>query len=276
MTSRHTRPLTDEQRDGLEVSRWQAPDMGALGRAQPAKGAVASREPRADPPPERPRFPTADELEALRQAAQDEGFAQGRGAGYEEGLQEGRAAAKAEAERLGQRQQDELDHLEALLRSLGRPLAQLDEAVIEQLGELALTVARQVVRRELMTQPGEVMAVLRAAVAALPMSARNVRVHVNPEDFRFLTERLGDSGAEEDERAWRLVEDAGVSRGGCTVRSDASFIDATVEHRLNQLASQLLGGAREQDRGRRSGDRGEPGHHDGNTGGPEHGPEATE
>ncbi|MCP1675603.1 flagellar assembly protein FliH [Natronocella acetinitrilica] len=239
--NRASKPLTDEERRDQSVSRWQAPDMHepvSPSRAPSGAEAVASR----------PRYPTAGELESLRQAAQDEGFEQGREEGYRAGLEQAQQEARNQAEQADADYRQRVTQLDGVLDALARPLDQLDEQVIEQLSQLALTAARHVVRRELQTQPGEVMAVVREAVAALPLSAQNVRVHVNPEDFRFLGDRLGDSHADAGERAWRLVEDAAISRGGCTVRSDASFIDATVEHRLNQLVIQLLGGGRVQDR----------------------------
>jgi flagellar assembly protein FliH len=108
---------------------------------------------------------------------------------------------------------------------------------------LVLTLARQVIRRELHTQPGEILAVIREAVGLLPMAARDVRVHVHPDDHRFLNELLGE---DDSERAWRLVDDPALSRGGCRVEAERSQVDATLERRLAQLASQLLGG-REED-----------------------------
>ncbi len=244
MSFRPTRPLSADQRRRLEVSRWEMPDMSTP-PVPPRQAETSGQD--AGARVERARPPTAAELEALRLAAREEGHAQGREEGYAEGLRQGEAAARKQAKRTQGEQQAHLKALQELLEALARPLEQADDAVMEQLAELSLVVARHVVRRELQTQPGEVMAVLREAVAALPMAARNVRVHVNPADFRFLSERLGGGGAEGGEQAWRLVEDGAVSRGGCTVRSDASYIDATVEHRLHQLVSQLLGGGRDQD-----------------------------
>jgi len=105
-------------------------------------------------------------------------------------------------------------------------------------------VAKQLVRRELKTDPGQVLAVVREAMAALPLAARNVRLHLHPEDATLVREMLtlGDN-----ERGWQIVEDPVLSRGGCKISSDTSQIDASVERRLHTVIANVLGGQRETD-----------------------------
>ncbi|MCC5857861.1 MAG: flagellar assembly protein FliH [Ectothiorhodospiraceae bacterium] len=233
-----TRVISDEEARSARVSRWELPEVRqragdrSRGTGREAGGGVDIQ-----------RLPTAEEMEAIRQAARDEGYAEGRQEGYAQGLKQGEAEGRDRWERQSQMLAGQLESLRHMLDALATPMALVDEAVEGELTRLALAVARQVVHRELQTQPGEVMAVIREAVALLPMSARQVRVHVNPEDYRFLSERFGDA----DHGAWELVEDAAVQRGGCDVRSESSRVDATLDRRLNQLASQLLGGIRDDD-----------------------------
>ncbi len=233
-----TRVISDEEARTARVSRWELPEVrqrpGDRSRApgQDAGGGVEIQ-----------RLPTAEEMETIRQAARDEGYAEGRREGYAQGLEQGEAEGRNRWEQQSQVLAGQLESLRHMLDALATPMELVDEAVEGELTRLALAVARQVVHRELQTQPGEVMAVIREAVALLPMSARKVRVHVHPEDYRFLSERFGDA----DHGAWELVEDAAVQRGGCDVRSESSRVDATLDRRLNQLASQLLGGIRDDD-----------------------------
>lgn len=199
---------------GLGSARsWQLPPMGAAGAP------VAS----------------VAELEALRQAAYREGFDQGRKEGRQAGHAEGLAAGRSHGEQEGR---ESARRMAALLDSLAEPAAELDEAVEQELAALTLMLAQQVIRRELQSQPGEIVPVIREAVALLPFSARDVRVRVHPDDARFLREVLGE---DDESRSWRLVEDPGVSRGGCLVATQSSHIDATLEHRLTVLATDWLG-----------------------------------
>ena len=235
-----SRVLRGDEADAM--SRWELPHVD--GRAESDRQTRETEETQAEPEEEvRPRWPTAEELETIRRQAHDEGFAEGREAGHQEGHDKGYKAGEKEAKKLEQEQKKRLQTLEALIGAQAEPLAQLDDEVQEQMVRLVLTLSRQVIRRELQTQPGEILPVIREAVALLPMSARDVRVHVHPDDHRFLNELLGE---DESGRAWRLVDDPSLSRGGCVVQAERSRVDATLERRLAQLASQLLGG-REDD-----------------------------
>lgn len=225
--------LRGEEAEGM--TRWELPRVGGERAA-----AAAQPEPESEEGPD--RLPTAEELEGLRQRTRDEGYAEGRESGYQAGYDAGYKAGEREARKLEKEQHNKLETLQALIDAQARPLQQVDDEVHDELVRLTLILARQVIRRELVTQPGEILPVVREAVALLPMGARDIRVHVNPEDHRFLAELLGDA---EEDRAWRLVDDPSLSRGGCRVEAERTRVDATLERRLAQLASQLLGGRAE-------------------------------
>lgn len=173
------------------------------------------------------------EIERIQQSAYDEAFAQGKREGYEAGFAEGRGAGLQQ----GQGEvSTQTRRLKGLLDHLAVPAGELDDAVENELAQLALAIARQIIRRELQTQPGEIVGVIREAIGLLPLSTREVRIQVHPEDAEFLRETLVES-----ESAWRLVEDPAVSRGGCLISAEASRLDATVEHRLAAVIADLLG-----------------------------------
>ncbi|MGH8314622.1 MAG: FliH/SctL family protein, partial [Steroidobacterales bacterium] len=48
----------------------------------------------------------------------------------------------------------------------------------------------------------------------------------------------------ESERAWQIVEDPVMARGGCEVVSATSRVDARIETRLAAILSELLGSER--------------------------------
>ena len=172
---------------------------------------------------------TARQIEELQQQAREEGFQVGRREGLEAGKKEIRAR---------------VHELDALMQTLAKPLEQVDAQIEQDLVQLALAVARQLVRRELKSDPGQVLAVVREAIAALPLAARNVRLHLHPEDATLVRETLSVS---DNERSWNIVEDPVLSRGGCKISSDTSQIDASVERRLHTVIANVLGGQRESD-----------------------------
>ncbi|HIF51674.1 MAG TPA: flagellar assembly protein FliH, partial [Thiotrichaceae bacterium] len=113
------------------------------------------------------------------------------------GLSEGQAESKAESQQLFQK-------LEALFNSLADPISQLDDELETSIAELSLVIARQLVRREIKSEPGEIVAVVRDAVRALPISTRNPIIHLHPEDIQLVRNALS---LGDDEKSYRLEED---------------------------------------------------------------------
>lgn len=196
--------------------RWELPNVG-------------KEKPEEDLEPiEVKELLSAEKLEQIRNEAYQEGFEQGR----REGLAAGEQEIQARVHRLTQ-----------ILDALLEPLKEVDERVEEELVALAVTMTRHLVRRELRSDPGQIVAVVREALAILPSSARRVQLYLHPDDSMLVQEKL--SGG--DENSWRIVEDAALTRGGCRVTAEHSRIDATVEKRLAAVISQVLGGEREDD-----------------------------
>jgi flagellar assembly protein FliH len=157
--------------------------------------------------------------------------------GYEEGLAAARTEVDARVAELNAR----IARLDSVLGLLARPLEELDGEVEKQLTLLALTVGRQMVRRELRTDPAQVIAVIRESVARLPAAARDIRVHLHPEDAAVVRQLLSTPSSD---RAWNIVEDPALSRGGCVVRTDTSQLDARLDSRLNAIVSAAFGDER--------------------------------
>jgi flagellar assembly protein FliH len=195
------------------IQPWAPSEMEVHGRPSvgPAGGGVV----------------TAGVLEDLQQEAYREAF--------EQGLKDG-AAAGQEQVRL------QVERLEQLLTDLARPLEQLDEEVQTELLSLAVALARQLVRRELKQDPTQIIGIVREAIAQLPVASRDVRVQLHPEDAAIVRAHLAPA---EHERAWTLVEDPMMMRGGCQVVSANSRVDARLESRLGALLSELMGSERD-------------------------------
>lgn len=182
---------------------------------------------------------TAARLEDIEEQARAEGFAEGRESGFAEGRRDGLKAGEAEA-------RERVQRFDQLVTCLAVPLEQLDEAVEDTLVGLAMSVARQLVYRELSADPALVLEAVRAAVAALPEPDAPVRVELNPEDAARVRE-LREPGA--GETRWSLLEDAGLPCGGCRVSAGSSRIDASVEARLASVIAHVLGGRTDNEHG---------------------------
>ena len=190
--------------------------------------------------PEAPPPPTAQDLESMYEAARAEGHAAGYAQGHALGEREARAAGEA-------RQGEIAAQLLSVLEMATRPLETLDGEVENTLVDLAICIARQIIRRELRTHPGEVVAVVREALGQLPMATRERKLYLHPEDIPMVRQALG---LAESEHGWRFEADPLLTRGGCLVETETSYIDASVESRIASVVRDLLGGEREEDRGR--------------------------
>jgi len=166
---------------------------------------------------------TASELENIQKQAYEEAYAAG--------LQEALQAAQGEI-----RQQ--LSLFEKLLQGLAVPFAELDDTVEDELVTLVIALVKQLVRRELRSDPGQIIAVVREAVEALPVSTRRIQLRLHPEDATLVQELYKMSS---EEQTWEIMQDPTISRGGCKVMTSTSLVDASLETRLSQLFAQVFG-----------------------------------
>src|SRR5215472_14878764 len=175
--------------------------------------------------------------EAIARLAREQSEARG----YEAGM------AKAQAEMQGKLAEldSRIKRFDGLLQFMARPLQELDEEVGKSLLQLALSVGKQLARRELRIDPTQVIAIIRESLRELPTAAREPRVHLHPEDAAIVRERLTEPVSE---RAWTVVEDPTMSRGGCVVRTENSQIDARLESRISAVIANALGDEREAER----------------------------
>ena len=178
--------------------------------------------------------PVAGHPRGGRDRAADAASEQQAARGYAAGM----ARAQAEMQSRVQELDAQVHRLDAVLQHLAQPLKALDADVERQLLQLALAVGQQLARRELQADPSQVVAIVRQCLEQLPVNAREVRVHLHPQDAECVRERLATPGGE---RAWTLVDDPTLARGGCVVRSEHSQIDARLQSRLAALAASALG-----------------------------------
>ncbi len=223
------------------LSLWEAPDV-----SKPSSEEISLEE--AVSP-----ILTVDEIEAMQKQAYDEAFANGKQEGYEVGFSEGKEVGFKEGKAEGLEQgyaenkhllQEQVARFISLLESLSEPFERLDECVEQSLAELAILIAKQVVRRELKLDPKQIVAVVKETVKALPVAHQKVTLSLHPDDVILIREAMS---LEEDTPTWVLVEDPLLTRGGCVVATETSHIDATVENKIAMIIATVLGDERQLD-----------------------------
>ena len=184
-------------------------------------------------PPVPQPAPVDPQLERLRAQAREQAWAAGHAEGYAAGLEQGLAEGRRRAaEELAQNRAAFAD----LLDSLAAPLAELEQQLLDALLQLGCALARRVLRHELSVAPARIAELVREGVAALPATARQVSVHLNPLDLDLVR---GSGPRGRGDARVELVADAGISRGGCRISSEASEVDLTLETRLDEAFARL-------------------------------------
>jgi flagellar assembly protein FliH len=200
--------------------RWE---MASFGDDRPSTVAAARRAAEEAPPPV--PMPTEQELAAIREAARAEGFAQGRAAGHAEGLANGRTEAAGELQRL-----------RGIADAYGQAVARADDTIANDVLDLALHLARGMVRTAFEVRPDMIIPIVREAIGYLPVLQQPAMLMLNPQDVPLVRAGMGD---ELEKAGWRVIEDAQVARGGCKVDTASNQIDAQAATRWARLAHAL-------------------------------------
>lgn len=192
-----------------------------------AKGMATGGATAADPVPGRtglPNRPPAssprddkERLQDVERQAHEAGFARGR--------QEGREAAQQQAAPLVTALETTLSELDGLRERMRRHLEQ-------EVVELALHVARKVVRHELSVSKETILCVVQEAMGRLEDPGR-IAIRLNPEDLEHIRgagERL--AAVVDDLDSIHFEEDPGIACGGCYIQTDYGEIDARIQEQL--------------------------------------------
>ena len=91
-------------------------------------------------------------------------------------------------------------------------------------------------RRELLTDSGHILSVVKDAIAALPVGSKNISLHLNPDDLVLVENYASDL-----QKDWAFIGDANLLPGGCRVETKESLVDFTVETRMQHLLEEFEG-----------------------------------
>lgn len=191
-----------------EVDRWSYPsvDDSAAAALEGARSGAA-------------HLLTARQLDELQREAHREAYERG----FAEGLEAGRAELASRATRLA-----------SLVEGLARPFEDLDVTVTEELAALAVALASHLLRRELAVDSEPLAAAIKDAIAALPSAARDLTLHLNPDDAALLREH------QPAEARFRVETDASLERGDLRLTASSSEVDGRLETRLGRLVAAAL------------------------------------
>ena len=168
--------------------------------------------------------------QASAERAQDEALRQ---EAFGQGFEQGRAHAVVEAQRqmadfVTQQGQGAGQQMARLFEQAQAQLALAEQTLAQGVLEIACELARQVLRRELATDPNSLQPVLREALGLLMADGKSTVVRLNPSDRDTLANGAPNELAS---LALTLVADPSITPGGCVIESAGTVVDATVQKR---------------------------------------------
>ncbi|KRG62949.1 flagellar assembly protein FliH [Stenotrophomonas humi] len=204
--------------------RWHAPDLNATRVPGETSAPTFASDlietiTAAEPAPPPLQLPTLEEVQAIRDAAQEEGFQQGHTEGYAQG--------QAEVRRL-------VAQIEGILDNFSRPLVRLENEVVGALGELSVRIAGSLIGRAYEADPSLLSELVNEALDTVSGANRDVEVRLHPDDIAAL------SGLLSLPEGQRLTADTGLSRGDLRVHAETVRIDGTLDARLRAALSTVL------------------------------------
>jgi flagellar assembly protein FliH len=185
--------------------------------------------PHAQPPPSPAAAPDAEVVSADQQAhlaaLEREAFTKGYAQGERAGLEAGGKRAEAMLRRVAQTIEELAGFRQTLIQQTERQMVQL-----------ALTLARRVVHREVSLDPELAAALAHVALEKLGTTTP-ATIRLNPEDYTVVAREGEPWGSS----TVTVVPDPAIARGGCLVESDFGCVDATIERQFDELSRALLG-----------------------------------
>lgn len=184
-----------------------------------------------------PREQLEREAAELKRRAESDGFE----SGYAKGVSEGKAIGHQEGLELGrleaiQKHEAELDLVMAQYR---QELQQANEAIETALAqwfqkaecavaEVATTIARRIMDRELELHPEQILEIVRTGIGEV-RQAKGVKVRLNAPGAKILSDQL-EPFLKSIQGLDRLVVVADPTiEGGCIIESESGSVDATFE-----------------------------------------------
>ncbi|GAB5380719.1 MAG: flagellar assembly protein FliH [Aliiglaciecola sp.] len=242
--------LTEE-----EIASWDLPYLEDTRQVDDSKTNALNRQSnwKYEPPePEEEILPpTAEEIEAIREAAYKEGFEQGKKAGFDKGYDEGKTQGLEEGTQTGMEQgleegiaagQEQVNTLiaswQSMIEHVHQPVAQVDEVLQNELVKLAVSLARAVIRHEVQSNPDILRAALQDALKTLPIQESSYQIHMHPEDILVVKQTFSEEQIQQQN--WLFVESPGMSRGGCDVTTSNNAVDVSIERRARDVLDKFL------------------------------------
>lgn len=151
---------------------------------------------------------------------------------YDRGYKAGVAAGAA-------KQQHEIDNqFGELISSIPQVIKKALKEVEEEVVKLCLNVAQKVIRKEIENKQ-YIMQTISALLQSIS-DKTELTLKLNPRDMNNLREAGMDLGIAKDVKELKIVEDDSIAQGGCIIKTNLGWLDATIDTQMAEIEKHLL------------------------------------
>ena len=176
---------------------------------------------------------TADQLQAITDAAEKEGYDAGYEKGSERGYEEGeKSGYSAGLEKADDKVTERCERIERVIEALLMPLEterkQLEILMVDMICQLT----EAVVMREIDSDSSQVIKLVDDALNAIPAGSDKFSLYLNEQDIALVKAHLND---QQIDKKFNYYTDENLLPGGCRLETKNSTVSNTVEQRLKKV-----------------------------------------
>lgn len=187
------------------------------------------------------------EYEQSRKRGYSDGFAKGETEGRQSGLEAGKREGVSEGRREAEAEsRGKLAELTRMIETVEKAKSEVLQKFEDGLGELAFTMAKTILKRELALDAGA----LRSIVVSATDSYRNqewLRIYVSEKDAGVLVKADGGiaKALQNVSENVKVIPSPGMEEGGCILEMPDQVIDAGVDTQLRKMKAAIETAERE-------------------------------
>ncbi len=177
----------------------------------------------------------------LGEAAKKDGYASGFAAGEEDGYKKGFEDGYVKGKHSGlEEMAGSINMMAQVIEELKMFHGQILAESQKEIARMALTVARKILNKEIMTDPATVVAVVKGALARVDFRKQYI-VHVNPLDLEVIKNSAQEIRAMlESCETLKFLASPQVAAGGCVVQTEGGMVDAQIDRQFTEVEQAVM------------------------------------
>jgi len=151
--------------------------------------------------------------------------------GFDKGYSEGVVKAQHDWEK-------KTSLVDNMIKSSQQLFNDVDDEIQKKLVEISVSIAKQIIQRELSIDSTQVTSAVKKALELIPNSEHEITVYINPDDEACVNDVFAEYL---QSNRFKIFKDPSITIGGCKVSTDYSLIDLTIDSQIASIAADLLG-----------------------------------